>query len=53
MGCLENFLFVLCFYLYSHINWLVMEMGNFFLKIALAKVTHKIGLGNYFLLILC
>ena len=30
-----------------------MEMGNFFLKIALAKVTHKIGLGNYFLLILC
>lgn len=53
MGCLENILFVLCFYLYNHINWLVKELGNFFLKIALAKVTNKIGQGNYFLLILC
>ena len=53
MGCLENVLFVLCFYLCNYTNWLEKKLEIFFLKIALANVTHKIGPGNYLLLILC
>ena len=51
MECLKKFLFLLSLYLYNHKNSLDNELGYFFLKIVLVKVTHKNGQDKYLLLI--